>query len=439
MKFRAYLTVFLIIASLALSAQNNRSASDARSSSEQFTITGKVLNQKDKKPVANANVFINNTTIGTRTDKAGDFTLNDIKPGKHKLVISIVGFENYSREVLINSSNINLPDITIAPKTIALKEVSIRSKNNGRIYFNWFYEAFKNEFLGTSELAKDCKILNPEALYIDYDEATSTVTATSSGFLEIENRDLGYNVKYLLNDFRLINKDPKAKEVRYEGSVLFTKMKGTPGQERRWEQRRQDAYEGSSIHFLRAVLNDQLDAEGFKVLRLTTYINPDRPSDSLIKAKIDWFNSAHFYQKDILNPDSLNYWKKKSRLPKIIRTLVPYPVNKADIISLTDQSGIFAFGCDSDKLLIDYDKSGRFPSAAQLNNINFLNYNLNKPDNREFSLVNFGTPYTFFDSNGGIINPYSLAFNGVWGKNRVTELLPTDYEPAPGKSTENGQ
>ncbi|MDB5141389.1 MAG: hypothetical protein JWQ66_102, partial [Mucilaginibacter sp.] len=382
MKFKAYFTLFLIIASLSLSAQNSRSSSDASSTSEQFTIAGKVLNQKDKKPIADANVFINNTTIGTRTDNAGDFTLNDIKPGKYKLVISIVGFENYSREVLVNNNNINLPSITISPKTIALKEVSIKSKNNGKLYFNWFYEAFKNEFLGTSEQAKDCKILNPEALYIDYDEVTSTVTATSSGFLEIENKDLGYNIKYLLTDFRLINKDPKAKEVRYEGSVLFTKMKGTPGQERRWEQRRQDAYEGSSMHFLRAALNDQLDVEDFRVLRLINYINLDRPADSLIQAKIKRFNSAHADEKYFLNVDSLDYWKKKLKLPKVIKTLVPYALNKADIISPTDQSGIFALGCDSDKLLIDYDKNSKFLSAAQLNNINSLNYNLNRPDNR---------------------------------------------------------
>ena len=137
MKFKAYFTLLLIFASLSLSAQTS-----IPPSSEQFTITGKVLNQKDKKPVANANVFINNTTIGTKTDNAGIFTLSDIKPGKYKLVISIIGFENYSREVLINTNNINLPDITIAPKTITLREVSIRSKNNGKLYFNWFYEAF---------------------------------------------------------------------------------------------------------------------------------------------------------------------------------------------------------------------------------------------------------------------------------------------------------
>jgi hypothetical protein len=439
MRFKAYFTLLLIIASLWSCAQNNKSLNDASSPSEQFIITGKVLNQKDHKAVADANVFINNTTVGTRTDNAGNFTLNDLKPGKYKLVISIVGFENYSRDVLINNSNVNLPGITISPKIIALKEVSIKSKNNGKLYFNWFYEAFKNEFLGTSDLAKDCKILNPEALYIDYNEASSIITATSSGFLEIENKGLGYNLKYLLTDFRLINKDPKAKEVRYEGSVLFTKMKGTPGQERRWEQRRQDAYEGSSMHFLRAALNDQLDVEGFRVLRLINYINLDRPADSLILAKIKRFNKVRSDEKYFLNVDSLDYWKKKLKLPKVIRTLVPYALNKTDIISPTDQPGTFAFGCDSDKLLIDYDKNGKFLSAAQLNNINSLNYNLNRPDNREFSMVNFETPYAFFNSNGGIINAYSMVFNGVWGKNRVAELLPTDYEPGEGKNAGSKQ
>ncbi len=436
MKLRACLIVLIIIASLSLSAQNNKSSSNTFLSSVQFTVSGKVLNARDKKPVADASVFINNTTIGNKSDKAGNFTLYHVRPGKYKLVISVIGFENYSREIIING-NIKLPGITISPKIIALKEVSIRSKNNGKLYFSWFYETFKNEFLGTSDLAKNCKILNPAALHIDYDETTGTVTALSSGFLEIENKDLGYNIKYLLTDFRLINKHPKAREVRFEGSVLFSKMKGTPGQERRWEQRRRDVYEGSVMHFFRTVLDGQLDTEGFRVLRLTAYLNQNRPADSLIKTRIDQFSTTRVYGKNLKNSDSLYYWQSIYKLPKVVRTLVPFPLNKLDVISVTDQSGIFAFGCDSDKLLIDYDKKGRFLNATQLNNISFLNYNLDKPDNKEYSLITFKTPYAFFESNGDVINPYSMAFSGVWGKNRVAELLPTDYEPVLIQSTDS--
>ena len=45
------------------------------------------------------------------------------------------------------------------------------------------------------------------------------------------------------------------------------------------------------------------------------------------------------------------------------------------------------------------------------------------------SIVSFEEQYAFFDNNGIIINPQSVIFEGEWGKSRIAELLPVDYEP----------
>jgi len=391
----------------------------------QFTISGRVLNQADTKPVPDVSVFLSNATIGDKTAANGTFALQNVRPGKYKLVISIVGFENYSQEVTVNSSNINLADITIFPKTIGLKEVTVKPQTNANrgIYF----DRFKDEFFGASDFAKECKVLNPELLDFDYDDATTTLSASSVDFLEIENAALGYRIKYLLTSFSF---NITTREIHYEGPVLFTEMQGTPKQEHRWQENRRQAYEGSMMHFLRSALNDRLQEEGFNVLRLAVYANPERPADNLIDAKLKKF--AVKKTESGYNADSLAYWKKKSGLPKTLNKLMPLSLTKGDIITNTGQPGIFALGGSSDGLLVNYNKTRHFAETRSLADLNNLDYILNKPNNKELTLLSFGS-LTFFDSNGWIINPNSLTIKGALSIHRVAELLPVNYE-APGNA-----
>jgi hypothetical protein len=387
----------------------------------QVAISGRVLNNKDKTPVANASVFLSNATIGSSTADNGAFKLYNIKPGKYDLIVSIVGFEVSNIPITIENKNIELPDIMLIPKTIALKEVSIKyHKNpNRELYYGWF----KDQFLGASERAGDCKILNSDVLDLDYDEASNKLTASSYDFLEIENDALGYKIKYLLNHFTF---NTNTREVSYEGPVLFTEMDGTPKLEHRWQENRKKAYEGSMMHFLRSAMSDRLAEEGFKVLRLAVYANPERPADSLIGAKIIQFSVKKSGTNH--NNDSLSYWKKKAGLPKILNKLMPLPLTRADIIVSTGQPGVFALGGGRDGLLIDYNKTRHFAETRSVADLNNLNYLLNKPNNKELSLLSIQGSYALFDSNCWISNPNSVTFRGVLGLKRVADLLPVNYD-----------
>lgn len=405
----------------------------------QFNVTGRILNQADAKPIPGASVFINNTTIGNKTATNGTFILHNLKPGKYQLVVSVIGFDIYNENLAITTADLNLGDIKLHPKVEILKEVTI--KKSGNLYRDIYYNRFKDEFLGKSDLAVDCKIINPEIIDFDYDESTNTLTASSNGFLEITNEALGYKLSYLLNSFSVSSKYMLDKDVHYDGTVLFTEMKGTPAQERRWRQRRQETYEGSTVHFLRSAINNTLEEEGFKVLQLAIYNNPNRPSDSLVMAKIKQFDFAHSnLTKDEINlSDSLAFWKKKEkllRLPKIVQLLMPFKLSKADIINSV-QDGTSALGCDGDQILIEYNKNGRFPETSRLSNLNNLSYILNKAHNNEITLISFAEPYTFIDHDGGILNPNSLVFKGAWSRNRVADLLPMNYQ-VPETKINNG-
>jgi len=384
----------------------------------QFTISGKILNQADTKPLANTNVFLSNATIGDRTKADGTFRLTNIKPGKYTLVVSMVGFESYSQSVLISDGNLALSDIFIFPKTILLNEVKIKPIDDHIWERN--YAWFKEQFLGTSALSNECRILNPEILDLNYDESKNELTASSTDFLEIENNALGYRVKYLLSSFVMNNKEINAISFSYQGYTLFSEMAGTAAQQKSWQKMRQQVYEGSAMHFFRSALDNRIEEEGFRVLRLAKYPNPERPAEKVITAKIAAFKGDNHHR------DSLLYWQKKAKLAVWLQAFVNVPLNRADLVTETKEAGIYTFGCDNDDLNINYNKSQRFPSNISLARINY-------PGNTDETFVSFNAAYALFDNNGAVTTPASLTYSGAWIRNRVEALLPVDYEPVQNK------
>jgi hypothetical protein len=385
----------------------------------QSAISGRVLNQADGKPVANASIFISNATIGDKTATDGSYTLHGLKSGKYDLVVSIVGFELYNQQLTITGNDIKLPDIMILSKTMLLSEVKIKPVHdyNRGMYLNWFTD----EFLGASEMAKDCKIINPEMLDFDYDNVKDVLKASSVDFLVIENNALGYRVKYLLTDFTL-NRNRLEKSFSYKGFVLFEQMEGSDAQKRRWLKARQGVYENSMMHFLRALVNGNLTDEGFQMQQLSIYYNPERPPDTLIQSKIKYYTSLK--AKTANDKDSLAFWIKKSKIKEKLLKLNTYPLEGREIVQKTNQDGLYALGCENDALYITYNKYGHFDERGRINNVD-------DKYNTENSIMKFNNTYAFFDANGWINDPQSVLVSGVWAKDRVAELLPEDYYEAP--------
>jgi hypothetical protein len=384
----------------------------------QVTITGRVLNQADTKPVANASVFLNNTTFGDQTTTEGAFTVHNVKPGKYDLVISIIGFETYEQPIVVGYNDLDLHDITVFPKAIGLKEVKIKSHNDPHLAAD--LEMFKREFLGTSVRARECKILNPQVLNVEYNDTTSAITASSDDFLDIENDALGYRIKYKLTKFLLQVSDGNRKNVFFQGPVFFTEMKGTPSQQNTWEINRQNAYDNSPMHFLRAALANKLGQEGFRVQQYAIYANPERPADSLINRKIKFYKSLKSLSSD--EKDSLALWNKRSKLPPILEKLMPWPLFKPDIIEPTSRPGAYLLNCDNDGLYVDFSKTRKYRSSDNINQV-YNDYN------EENTLIKFNGSNALFDGNGIIFDLGAVSFMGAWGKNRVAELLPYDFTP----------
>ncbi|HEX3384415.1 MAG TPA: carboxypeptidase-like regulatory domain-containing protein, partial [Mucilaginibacter sp.] len=380
----------------------------------QFTVSGKVLNRVDKKPVENVSVFLSNATIGGTTATDGSFKLANVKPGKYDLVVTDIAFETYSQAVIVESSNIKLPDIVLSPQTRSLKEVTIKyhADPNREKYLNWFKEAF----LGNSDRAWECKILNPEILDLSFDPRENILKASSADFLIIVNNALGYRIKYLLTDFWM--RDSLAtKRVRYKGYSLFEELKGSQEQEAVWQRAREEIYANSPMHFFRAAIADKLDENNFRVQKLEEVPNAQRLPDSLITARINYFNTT-----GNRNRDSLAYWTGQSKLPRTSTILGKEALHKREIIGRSGSFNQYFLECNNCGLIVAYNKNHHF-------HINEGKESLYSIDNTDNTFIRFNSPQVLVYSMGELADPYELGYTGVWGRYRMAELLPQDFEP----------
>lgn len=350
----------------------------------QYTIEGKILNSTDKTPVANASVFLNNSVTGTKTDDKGLFTMTSVRQGQYDLVVSCVGFETLHKDIAVNA-DLKLDDINLSPKLMMLAEVKIKPK------YDWAksYEIFKRHFFGTSEFASQCKITTkslPDILDLDYSEKTRILTARSTDYFEIENKALGYKITYFLQEMTC---DDRNGSYYYAGTSSFEELKRSSAQKRRWAKHRKEAYEGSSMQFLRSVISNTLTAGGFKALRLI------RKTDTTHHIHIGSDNS--------------------------FATLVDKPLTVNDFARLTDVKGVYALTF-KDCLYVMYEKKKALSANALTPEWASKGW-----DDAQITTVIFNKPYALFDNNGIFLDPTATTYEGNWGHRLIGELLPIDY------------
>ncbi|MDB5147060.1 MAG: CarboxypepD reg-like protein [Mucilaginibacter sp.] len=371
----------------------------------QFTVTGKVIDGETKGPVMDASVFLSNSSVGTKTINDGIFALKNVKSGKYDLVVSCVGYQTFHKDITIYNTDINLPAIEINIKVNMLVEVKVKATKKGPDAKRARYlRIFTREFFGRTKNAGECSLLNQEKLNFIFDENSEKLTATSSDFLIIENKGLGYRIKYLLDSFL---SDPRGNIAAYKGSFYFEPLKGTPEQEAQWQKERADTYHGSAMHFFRSCIANEVEDNGFTVRKLVRTETPGRAPDSLINVKLKMFRISSGVSG--ASTDSLRYWAKMAKRPRYEQEVVDKPLKSYEYTGVTNQKGIYAFFYHPDWLMINYKHKAN-------------------GSNNTTTFVDFVDQFAYFDSNGVIFTPESFIVEGFWGTKRVGELLPVDYE-----------
>lgn len=231
------------------------------------SISGLVVNEKGI-PISNALVYFDGTTFGTTTDEQGKFTIkyeNYINP---TLVASFPGCETIYLSDFFEGIKIRL----WPAKANEFKENKIKPFDR-----NTALKVFKNQFLGTTEGAKKCVILNEEAIKFAYDNKNYVLYAFSNERLKIQNNHLGYEIDFELLEFYALFNDKTSRQdalnrAHFSGTSFFKEIVNP---DINFLRNRDFSFFGSRKHFFRNMVEKRWGVNDFVLLDSNFRINPD--------------------------------------------------------------------------------------------------------------------------------------------------------------------
>ena len=237
----------------------------------QIHIRGQVVDSTTNSPILGVSVYFDGTTIGTVTDKKGNFDLRLKEKISSPLVIGVLGYKSKKLGALgLEKNNVDLKTIALGPKVESLKEVVLEPDTWSR---ERKLKYFIPGFLG--KIHEGCFIKNINKVYLRFSKKEKKLTAYAKEPLQIENKALGFKIRFSLSNFEMnfkfypaVNGRPKPKFTPYSifftGTTFFEEISDDPS---KYKAVRKRAYLGSSVHFMRALKNKTLEENDFAIFR----------------------------------------------------------------------------------------------------------------------------------------------------------------------------
>jgi hypothetical protein len=364
--------------------------------SQQFYIKGRVLDGTNKQPLKGASVYINNSTKGTVADETGEYTIGPLDPGNYEIVASFVGYASLLYKAEINNNSVKV-SFELGRKEKPLREVLILTDETRRRYL----DLFKKNVLGYTSGAERCRIKNIEEVIFISGNSKEEIQAVSDNELVIENPELGYTIYFELIDFYY---NRSTSSTYFFGYTRYKDWGDEDGKTKsRWLRKRRQVYEGSTVHFFRSLINQQLKIEGFDALQL---LQPPPP-------KIDTMNKGTL---------RIGVSKESFQMAKGIK--------EEDMFSLYSDSGYKVYELKiGDGWRINYDRNTdlKFELASQKiflpgQPVKGTSGGLRKrQDTRDLPVL--------VTHRGVLLTPMNVLFDGIWAYERLANMLPEDYEP----------
>jgi hypothetical protein len=299
----------------------------------QFIVSGTVLDSATREPLSPASVFCQNTTLGTGTNKLGEFTLN-LKSGGYDLIISYTGYQTQTVRVSEN----NKMEILMVKEEKSMMEVVLKNTYEVADGYTKYGDFFFKNFIGSTPNAAKCTIDNPEVLKFFFYKRSNRLKVMASEPVKVTNNALGYTLSYLLDSFvYYYNTDLNL----YRGYCLFTAMDGSDSLKKIWTQNRARTYEGSKMQFMRSYYDSTLKEDGWIIDML------DENSDKKFSKVTNPYDTTYYgaldstMQIEIWYPRmiSVTYTKKrpesdylkKMNLPKTVPYIISYITLKNSI------------------------------------------------------------------------------------------------------------
>jgi hypothetical protein len=217
-------------------------------------ISGVILEEGSKKPVRNANVYFDGTLNGATSDSTGNFILNLRTATKMRISVSAVGYSPGSLSDYTPGTKVT---IYLKARTYELEAVEVVA--NGGLSRKDKLTIFRREFLGDDDNAWNCDIINEDDIRLTYNMKKNILHAYCDNPIMIRNKNLGYILNFTMESFTYSD------DGTFFTGTQFFKEDTSPGDEEKVERARKNTYQGSRMHFIRSLWNNDLRKNNFRI------------------------------------------------------------------------------------------------------------------------------------------------------------------------------
>ena len=209
----------------------------------------------------------------------------------------------------------------------------------------------------------------------------------------------------------------------------YENLKGSKRKKKRWEERRQVAYNGSTMHFFRAITAKNLKEEGFIIDQFKQVPNPRRPSDSII-------NLARRRLRGLQKEDPIGDFKLFSNKDLNSKANRDEVIDRMEKNGVTQKSGIDVNRLKRSSFIVKKNDDGTYEARTKVSNTktrdslmsiirkNSLKRFVNVFTKRDLSINDF-----IFQKEG----LHYLQFTNFLQIKYMNEEEEGNYRPGPGK------
>ena len=341
------------------------------------TLTGTVTDETTGAPLAFANVYLNNSSIGTTTNEKGTYTLTNLPIGNLDIAVSYLGYTPIKQTLRYEQPGRKTVQFKMRAG-VALEDVVIYSKKGRKRAQR--IKVVTRELLGKSRFSKLCTILNPEVLEVSLED-DGHLLARSKGPLKIENRALGYIVYQELNDFDFFDG-----KLYYGGNTRFELLKPANDEERqRWRANQETAYQGSLKQLLTSMVTDSLREIGFRVFQ-------EIPESQRMFKSVRAVNGSNAIRNHL-----------HDRIEEVRGAQLIEPGELPNERRVVSETKLEVF---------DLKKRGNSPYSDL---------------KHAYSVISFPQGYAVISPKGWLVMPMGISIAGDLGNDRFANLLPSDW------------
>ncbi|MBV7269001.1 carboxypeptidase-like regulatory domain-containing protein [Winogradskyella luteola] len=239
------------------------------------TFIGKVVDSQNL-ALENVAVYFDNTSIGTVTDSLGNFFINHLETPNKPLVFRLVGYEVL---VVDNPLKDNLKKIILYAKPEILDDVIIEADPWTRQRKENY---FKSYFLGKNQMKEYCKIQNIEDVDLRFSPSDGILYCTSDKPILVEHKKLSYLIEVDLDYFNLTFNKLNMGDLKFslspriiKGAIrtFYKELVNNGKTSKRKLKLRDEVYELSSLRFYRAMINETLPQDNYKMYYEDTVVD----------------------------------------------------------------------------------------------------------------------------------------------------------------------